>query len=158
VPAPVSAQLANSGKGPVDGVPSRPAGNAPELPVAAVSASSPARLTATAPTQPLASSPGQLVPAQLAAAKPPLRDASLPAITVSDRQIPPPGQQWSTAHLEVTEIFPPSAGSGWMAVVNGLPVMAGTMVEDAVVEEIRADRVLFLIQGKVVAVPLSKEH
>jgi hypothetical protein len=45
-----------------------------------------------------------------------------------------------------------------MAVVNGLPVMAGTMVEDAVVEEIRADRVLFLIQGKVVAVPLSKER
>jgi len=45
-----------------------------------------------------------------------------------------------------------------MAVVNGLPVMDGTMVEDAVVEEIRADHVLFLIQGKVVAVPLRNKR
>ena len=79
-------------------------------------------------------------------------------IKLADRQLPPPGQQWSTPHLVVTEIFPPSAGSGWMAVVNGLPVMDGTMVEDAVVEEIRADHVLFLIQGKVVAVPLRNKR
>jgi len=45
-----------------------------------------------------------------------------------------------------------------MAVVNGLPVMEGTMVADAVVEEIRADRVMFLIQGKVVTVPLSNKR
>jgi hypothetical protein len=99
-----------------------------------------------------------MAPAQHAAAAPPLLEAPPAEVKVTDRQIPPPGQQWSTPHLAVSDIFPPSAGSGWMAVVNGLPVMEGTMVEDAVVEEIRADRVLFLIQGKVVAVPLSHER
>jgi len=158
LPAPVNEQPASNGTELVAATLSRPAGNAAEPRSVVPSAPSPARLTATAPPQPLPPLPAPIAPAQFAAAAPQLHKAPPAAVMVTDRQIPPPGQQWSTPHLAVTDIFPPSAGSGWMAVVNGLPVMAGTRVEGAVVEEIRADRVLFLIQGKVVAVPLSNER
>ena len=158
VPTPVNRQLASSGEGVVAGTLNRPAGIAAKPHSAEPPAPDPARLTVTAPPQPLPPPPAQIAPAHLASATPPVHEAPPPEVMVTDRQIPPPGQQWSTPHLAVTEIFPPSAGSGWMAVVNGLPVMEGTMVEDAVVDEIRADRVLFLIQGKVVAVPLRKER
>jgi hypothetical protein len=157
-PAPIREQPATTGQGSVVNAPSPPAGNAAEQRPIAAPAPSSARLSEAAPVPLLPAPTGPSVPAQLAVATPPSGEPSPPEIIVTDRQIPPPGQQWSTPHLEVTEIFPPSAGSDWMAVVNGLPVMAGTMVDDAVVEEIRADRVLFLIQGKVVAVPLSKER
>ena len=43
-----------------------------------------------------------------------------------------------------------------MAIVNGLPVMAGTMVDEALVEEIHDNRVIFDIAGKRVTVPLQK--
>ena len=158
LPAPVSEQPARNAKGPVAGASSRSAGNAAEPPPATAPAPSQARLTVTPPTQPLPPPPGQSVSPRRAAATSPLHEASPAEVLVTDRQIPPPGQQWSAPHLEVTDIFPPSAGSGWMAVVNGLPVMEGTMVADAVVEEIRADRVMFLIQGKVVTVPLSNKR
>jgi len=158
MPAPVNEQLASSDKGLVAETLNRPAGNAAEPRSVVSPAPSPAKLTVTAAPQPLPPPPAQIAPAQLAAAAPPLYIPPPAEVMVTDRQIPPPGQQWSTPHLAVTDIFPPSAGNGWMAVVNGLPVMEGTIVEDAVVEEIRADRVLFLIQGKVVAVQLSKER
>jgi hypothetical protein len=150
----VSEQPALSSKRPVGGVSDRPAGQVAESRPAAT-APSPVRLLSTVPMQPLPPPAGQIVPPQ-AAAVPASHEPPPPEINVDNRQIPPPGQQWAAPHLEVTEIFPPSAGSSWMAVVNGLPVMDGTMVEDVEVEEIRADRVLFLIQGKVVAVPLNK--
>ena len=157
-PAPISEHPATSSQGSVVNASSRAVGNAAEQRPIAAPAPSSARLSEAAPVPPLPAPTGPSVPAQLAVATPPTGEPAPPEIIVTDRQIPPPGQQWSTPHLAVTEIFPPSAGSDWMAVVNGLPVMAGTMVEDAVVEEIRADRVLFLIQGKVVGVPLSKER
>ena len=160
LPAPVSEPPARNAQVPVAGASRRSAGNAAKPPPAAAPAPSQARLTVTPPPQPqpLPPPPGQSVPPRRAAATPPRHDASPAEVLVTDRQIPPPGQQWSAPHLEVTDIFPPSAGSGWMAVVNGLPVMEGTMVADAVVEEIRADRVMFLIQGKVVTVPLSNKR
>lgn len=37
-----------------------------------------------------------------------------------------------------------------MAIVNGLPVMEGTLVENALVEKIHPDRVRFIIDGKVI--------
>jgi len=108
-----------------------------------------AELSLPAPTLPATAPQARTV------AQPPLEPTTR-QVTVTDRQIPPPGQQWAAPHLEVSDIFPPVAGQSRMAVVNGLPVMAGTMVEDALVEEIRADRVLFTIHGKTVAVPLSQ--
>jgi general secretion pathway protein B len=154
-PAPASEQPASNAKGPAADASSRSVGNAAEPYRTAAPALSQARLTVTTPRQPLPPPPTVIVPPRLAATTPPPHQTPPAEVDVIDRQLPPPGQQWSTPHLVVTEIFPPSAGSGWMAVVNGLPVMDGTMVEGAVVEEIHADRVLFLIQGKIVAVPLK---
>lgn len=53
--------------------------------------------------------------------------------------------------LNVTEIFYQDAVNS-MAVVNDLPVMVGSYVETAVVTEIRTDRVLFEIDGKLYSV------
>jgi hypothetical protein len=53
--------------------------------------------------------------------------------------------------LNVTEIFYQDAVNS-MAVVNDLPVMVGSHVDAAVVTEIRTDRVLFEIDGKVYSV------
>jgi len=106
-------------------------------------------LALPAPTRPAAT------PETPPSAAPP-RETTAQQVMVTDRQIPPPGQQWAAPQLVVTEIFPPTAGQSRMAVVNGLPVMSGMLVEDALVEEIRADRVLFTIGGKTVSVPLSQ--
>ena len=53
--------------------------------------------------------------------------------------------------LAVTEIFPASGGER-MAIVNGLPVMAGMLVDDVLVEEIHDDRVVFSIDGRRVVI------
>lgn len=68
--------------------------------------------------------------------------------------LPPPAVTWTAPRLLVTEIFSANAAGGRMALVNGLPVMEGTRVEDALVKEIRAGEVLFEIDGRSVAVPL----
>jgi hypothetical protein len=68
--------------------------------------------------------------------------------------LPPSGAGWTAPHLRVTEIFPANAAGGRMALVNGLPVMEGTRVDDALVREIRAGEVLFEIDGRSVTVPL----
>jgi len=109
----------------------------------------------------------QLTPesAGMIAGRPPLAEGGAmtpPAgggqAVTSAARVPLPTRQGDAPPLAVTEIFPASGGDKRMAVVNGLPVMDGTMVADAVVEEIRADRVMFLIQGKIVTVPLSNKR
>lgn len=77
-------------------------------------------------------------------------------VQVDRVEIPAPGQQWvAPPRLTVSEIFPPTGGER-MAIVNGLPVMVGTMVEEALVEEIHDDRILVSIGGKRVVLPLGK--
>jgi hypothetical protein len=76
-------------------------------------------------------------------------------VQVERRELPAPGLQWTAPHLEVSDILPASGG-GRMAIVNGLPVMEGTMVESALVREIRADQVVFDIAGKSIVVPLAR--
>lgn len=79
-------------------------------------------------------------------------------VQVNRFEIPAPGQEWvAPPQLSVSDILPPTAGER-MAIVNGLPVMAGTMVEEALVEEIHDDRVVFVIGGKRVTVPLRKDR
>jgi hypothetical protein len=91
--------------------------------------------------------------------KPSVVPALVPAGTVVKKveierhEIPAPGQQWSAPHLVVSDILPSSGGER-MAIVNGLPVMTGTFVEEAEVREIHPDRVVFEIDGKSVVVPL----
>lgn len=80
--------------------------------------------------------------------------APVEQIQIKSHDIPAPGQQWAAPHLTVSDILPASGG-GRMAIVNGLPVMEGTMVEDAVVKEIRPEQVVFEVDGKSVVVPLS---
>jgi len=85
-------------------------------------------------------------------------DIAVTQVKVNRFDIPSPGQEWvAPPQLVVSEIFPPAGGER-MAIVNGLPVMAGTMVEEALVEEIHDDRVLFAIGGKRVTVPLQKNR
>jgi hypothetical protein len=130
------------------------------------------------PPVPAAGSALKAPPVRTATVSPaPQNNPSLPAVTTSagsavaapqepapaaepvkqvrvDRvEIPRPGQQWAAPHLTVSEIIPASGGER-MAIVNGLPVMAGTVVEDALVKEIHPDRVVFDIAGKIVVVPL----
>lgn len=78
-------------------------------------------------------------------------------VQIERREIPAPGQQWSVANLVVSDVLATAEG-GRMAIINGLPVMEGTMVEDALVREIHPDHVLFVIDGKSVAVPLSSQR
>jgi hypothetical protein len=92
--------------------------------------------------------------AAVAAPAPAVAADAVKEVSVATRAIPAPGQQWSATQLRVTEIFP-GTGSARMAMVNGLPVMAGTWVDNALVREIRDDQVLFDIDGKSVAVPVS---
>ena len=75
-------------------------------------------------------------------------------VSVEHREIPAPGRQWAAPHLVVSDILPASGGER-MAIVNDLPVMAGTMVENALVKEIRDREVLFVIDGKIVAVAVK---
>lgn len=75
-------------------------------------------------------------------------------VRVDHREIPHPGQQWAAPQLAVSDILPASGG-GRMAIVNGLPVMEGTLVENALVEKILADRVRFVIDGKAVEVRVN---
>ncbi|TLM69316.1 MAG: hypothetical protein FDZ69_00660 [Deltaproteobacteria bacterium] len=75
-------------------------------------------------------------------------------VQIERREIPAAGQQWAAPQLAVSEVLPSSGGER-MAIVNGLPVMEGTTVENAVVREIHPDRVLFVIDGKSVVVPVS---
>jgi cytoskeletal protein RodZ len=59
--------------------------------------------------------------------------------------------------LRVSEIYYQDNGAGSMAVVNDLPVMIGSQVDTAVIKDIRPDRVLVSIAGKLYAVALTKQ-
>jgi hypothetical protein len=116
---------------------------APLRPPVVAPASSPPSATITEPI------PSTVEPRAL-----PVRD-EIKQVHVERREIPAPGQQWAAPHLTVSDIMPASGGGGRMAIVNGLPVMEGTMVDNAVVREIRSDQVVFEIDGKSVVVPLA---
>lgn len=74
-------------------------------------------------------------------------------VQVERREIPSPGQQWAAPRLTVSEILPTSA-EGLMAIVNGMPVMEGTMVDGVLVEKIGTDQVVFVVNDRTVVVPL----
>jgi len=59
--------------------------------------------------------------------------------------------------LLVAEIFYQDNSTNSMAVVNDLPVMVGTQVDDAIVTEIRPEHVLFKIGDKTYIVPGVKQ-
>ena len=105
----------------------------------------PTRPLPTPPPAATRSGPAAVIPARSA-------PAVVEQVAVERSDIPEAGRQWSAPHLAVSEILA-AAGAEPMAVVNGLPVMAGTVVDGALVKEIRPDRVIFVIDGKTVAVP-----
>jgi hypothetical protein len=78
------------------------------------------------------------------------------SVQIERREIPSPGQQWTAPLLTVSEILSTSAG-GRMAIVNGMPVMEGTMMDDLLVEKISTDQVVFIAGGRTVTVPLLKQ-
>lgn len=86
-----------------------------------------------------------------------VRSDTVEQVQVERREIPAPGQQWAASHLIVSDILTDADG-GRMAIVNDLPVMEGTVVEGAMAREILPDRVLFVIDGKSVVVPLSSSR
>lgn len=98
--------------------------------------------------------PDRHVPEQGGSALPAGEGATVAQASVASTVLPPPGAVWTAPHLQVTEIFPANAAGGRMALVNGLPVMEGTRVDNALVKEVRAGEVLFEIDGRSVAVPL----
>lgn len=77
-------------------------------------------------------------------------------VEVKRREIPSPGQQWMAPNLTVSEILPTSA-EGRMAIVNGMPVMEGTLLDGVLVEKIGADQVVFVVDGRTVVVPLMQQ-
>jgi len=98
-------------------------------------------------SEPVVSRPVRMTPAPADIAEP-----VAPVEVVAQQELPeetvalPDG-----IRLSVTEIFYQDAVNS-MAVVNDLPVMVGSHVDAAVVTEIRTDRVLFEIDGKVYSV------
>lgn len=58
--------------------------------------------------------------------------------------------------LRVAEIFYQKESADSMAVVNDLPVMVGTVVESAVVHEIRPDAVFFEVDGDIYEVAVTR--
>jgi hypothetical protein len=122
----------------------------PELPVA--EASRAATVVVTTPTP----SPAPPVLPARSAVPAALSEVPVKQVRVDRLEIPAAGQQWvAPPQLTVTEIFP-ATGEGRMAIVNGLPVMAGTMVEEALVEEIHDDRVVVSIGGRRVVLSLGR--
>jgi hypothetical protein len=93
-------------------------------------------------------------PARRGSMLPAGKEPAVAQVSVASPVLPPPGAVMTAPHLRVTEIFPAVATGGRMALVNGLPVMEGTRVDDALVKEVRAGEVLFEIDGRSVAVPL----
>ncbi len=57
--------------------------------------------------------------------------------------------------LQISEIFYQDDSASSMALVNDLPVMVGTLIDSAVVLEIRPDNVLFEIDGKVYVISVN---
>jgi general secretion pathway protein B len=95
-------------------------------------------------SEPVVSRPVRMSPAFADNAKP-----AAPVEVVVQQELPPERVALPDGiRLNVTEIFYQDAVNS-MAVVNDLPVMVGSHVDAAVVTEIRADRVLFEIDGKV---------
>ena len=98
-------------------------------------------------SEPVVSRPVHMTPAPADIAKP-----AAPVEVVVQQELPPETVALPDGiRLNVTEIFYQDAVNS-MAVVNDLPVMVGSHVDAAVVTEIRADRVLFEIDGKVYSV------
>jgi len=95
-------------------------------------------------SEPVVSRPVRMSPAPADIANP-----AAPVEVVVQQELPPETVALPDGiRLNVTEIFYQDAVNS-MAVVNDLPVMVGSHVDSAVVTEIRADRVLFEIDGKV---------
>jgi len=95
-------------------------------------------------SEPVLSRPVRMIPAPADIAKP---AASVEVVV--QQELPPETVALPDGiRLNVTEIFYQDAVNS-MAVVNDLPVMVGSHVDAAIVTEIRTDRVLFEIDGKV---------
>ncbi len=146
--------------------PVKSAASSNSKPVETVPEHRPAPVPAPSLSLPPAPVPETVVsmPSKPAPSSPPVREVvrtlppevSVRQVQINRFDIPSPGQQWvAPPQLTVSEIFPPAGGER-MAIVNGLPVMVGTMVEEAMVEEIHDDRVIISINGKQVALPLQK--
>ncbi|MGW8313862.1 MAG: hypothetical protein ACWGOL_11590 [Desulfuromonadales bacterium] len=83
----------------------------------------------------------------------PLANVTIPAAGNSDASSRLP----EGVTLRVSEIYYQDNGTGSMAVVNDLPVMIGSQVDAAVIKDIRPDRVLVSIAGKLYAVALTQQ-
>jgi general secretion pathway protein B len=79
--------------------------------------------------------------------------AAPPASTPSPARIETPA---AAPHLVLSGIAFYAERDARLAVVNDLPVMEGTVIEGAVVEEILADRVRFSREGRAFEVVLQK--
>lgn len=136
--------------------PPRPASQAMSVPTEKISA----RPQPASPTRPAEDAavtrvkPAQVQKEQKPASSPPVAAAppapiatpvAAPAAAAAERQAPLIG-------LKVSEIFFNEDGTDSMAVVNDLPVMEGTLIEGAVVEQILADRVVFLLNGQTLEI------
>ena len=60
--------------------------------------------------------------------------------------------------LKVSETFYYDDPANSMAVVNDLPVMIGTFVDSAVVQEIHSDKVVFKIDAQTYDVPVTSQQ
>jgi hypothetical protein len=135
--------------------PTQPAAAIPDSPRTAKTIHRPAK---TIPSGSMVDKPrSAMVPSvpSVSVSAPEIPIDSVERVQVERREIPLPGQQWSAPRLTVSEILSTSAG-GRMAIVNGMPVMEGTMVEEALVEKIGADQVVFVVDGRTVMVPLAQ--
>jgi general secretion pathway protein B len=71
---------------------------------------------------------------------------------------PPPADSAALPHLRVNGIAFQKGGDDTMAIINGVPVSNGTIIEGATVEEILKDRVRFSFHGDKIEIPLGQSN
>lgn len=159
----------------VTGAPAKPVAVVVPATVTKIDAAAPARIQPAAPVRPVApvvppvaaktvsatiplksptETPGPAHSEPMSQEKPQVNPVG--DVHVERREIPAPGQQWTAPSLAVSDIMPASGG-GRMAIVNGMPVMEGTMIDEMLVEKIGENQVVFVVQGRTVTVALKPE-
>ncbi|MDT8440968.1 MAG: hypothetical protein RQ723_04835 [Desulfuromonadales bacterium] len=111
--------------------------------------------TVPAETEPAETEPATVDLTEMAAAR------ELPEVRMESFEIPPAGFERSAPRpagppsFLVSEIVFEPGGEMNMAVINDLPVMEGTVVDGALLRRILVDRVILVIDGQDVEVPVT---
>ena len=85
--------------------------------------------------------------------------SSQPALAKPATPLPsqaPAGSPLQVPGLKLFAVFPGDKGQGGMAIINDLPVMEGTFLEEGILlEKILSDRVRISVRGQQFEIPIT---